>query len=43
MSMLTKVIKSSYKLLRQGGRLIINIDNMTRKDKDGDYHYTFAL
>jgi DNA modification methylase len=40
LAMLKEVIALSYKLLRKGGRLIINIDDMTRLEKGGDHHYT---
>jgi modification methylase len=40
LAMLEKVIALCYQLLCRGGRLIMNIDDMTRLDKDGDHHYT---
>lgn len=39
LAMIKEFIALSYKLLRKGGRLIINIDDMTRQEKEGDHHY----
>ena len=38
--MLQKIIGISYKLLKRGGKLFINIDEMSRKSKTGDKHFS---